>query len=253
MRTTSTVRLLAQYTLIAVVLAAGCFFLGRAALERANMPVLSSAAESAPESTPPPLLVIDPGHGGEDGGATVGDVLEKDLNLAVGLRAADLCTLFGVPCVMTRTEDVLLYDYFRDLDDYRGKQKTYDLRNRLRIAEESGAAVFLSIHMNRFPQAACRGMQVYYSPNTASSEELAVRIRASARLRLDPENEREIKRATDAIYLLHRIRIPAVLVECGFLSNPDERALLADPAYQQRVAAAVTVPVMEFLARQAEP
>ncbi|MBQ4193407.1 MAG: N-acetylmuramoyl-L-alanine amidase, partial [Clostridia bacterium] len=78
---------------------------------------------------------------------------------------------------------------------------------------------------------------------------LAARIRVSGRIRLDPENEREIKRATDAIYLLHRIRIPAVLVECGFLSNPDERALLQDPAYERRIAMAVTVPLLEFLSQ----
>ncbi|MBQ4194372.1 MAG: N-acetylmuramoyl-L-alanine amidase, partial [Clostridia bacterium] len=115
---------------------------------------------------------------------------------------------------------------------------------------ESGAAAFVSVHMNQFPQPSCRGMQVYYSPNTDASEELAARIRTSARLRLDPANGREIKRATDAIYLLDRIRIPAVLVECGFLSNPEERTMLTDPAYQRQVAAAVTVPAMEFLARK---
>ena len=245
--------LLAQYSLIAVVLAAGCFLLGNAALERGSL--LPAAAESvpAPASTPKPLLVIDPGHGGEDGGASSPSVLEKELNLDVSLRISDLCSLLGIPAVLTRTEDVLLYDYYHDLDDYRGKQKTYDLRNRLRIAGESGAAAFLSIHMNQFPQASCRGMQVYYSPNTAASEELAERIRTSALLRLDPGNKRENKRATDDIYLLSRIRIPAVLVECGFLSNQDERALLADPAYQQRIAAAVTVPAAEFLAGRTAP
>ena len=244
------VRLLAQYSLIAVVLAAGCFFLGRAALEQVRMPAVPAASDAEQRDTPTPVLVIDPGHGGEDGGASSGGVLEKDLNLAVSLKIADLASLFGVPAALTRTEDTLLYDYYHDLDDYRGKQKTYDLRNRLRFAEESGAAAFVSVHMNQFPQPSCWGMQVYYSPNTDASEELAARIRTSARLRLDPTNGREIKRATDAIYLLDRIRIPAVLVECGFLSNPEERTMLTDPAYQRQVAAAVTVPAMEFLARK---
>ena len=244
------IRLLAQYSLVAVLLASGCFLLGRAALLRVNMPAVPAVSDASPEREPEkPLLVIDPGHGGEDGGASVSSALEKDLNLAVSEKIADLCSLFGVPAVMTRTEDVLLYDLYHDLEDYRGKQKTFDLRNRLRFAEESGAAVFLSVHMNQFPQSRCRGMQVYYSPNTDASEELAARIRVSGRLRLDPENEREIKRATDAIYLLRRIRIPAVLVECGFLSNPDERALLQDPAYERRIAMAVTVPFLEFLAQ----
>ena len=210
------------------------------------VPAASETGET--ETRAVPLLILDPGHGGEDGGAAVGGALEKDLNLAVSLRIADLCTLFGLPVRMTRTQDVLLYDYYHDLENYRGKQKTYDLKNRVRMAEESGAAVLLSVHMNQFPQTSCRGMQVYYSPNTDASAELAERIRQSARMRLDPDNRRETKKATDAIYLLKRVRIPAVLAECGFLSNPDERELLCTPDYQERLAAALFVPTAEFLA-----
>ena len=240
------IRLILPYAAFAFVLAGACMLLGRAALDRVNLPPVPSSAE-VEDDIPVPLLVIDPGHGGEDGGAAVGETLEKDLNLAVSEKVCDLCTIFGYPVQMTRTEDVLLYDYYHDLDDYKGKQKTYDLKNRLRITEESGAAVLLSIHMNLFPQSRYRGLQVYYSPNAESSKSLANRIQLSARQRLDPENTREIKAATNAIYLLKRAEIPAVLVECGFLSNPDERELLQTPDYQLRLAASLFVPSAEFL------
>ena len=238
-----------RYAAFAVLLAACCFVLGQSALDlAASLPV--SETEDAPsEARPSPLMVIDPGHGGEDGGAAQAGILEKNINLAVSERVGDLCTVFGLPALLTRTQDVLLYDAYGDLDDYRGKQKTYDLRNRLRMAEESGAKLFLSVHQNQFPKSQYSGMQVYYSPNDPGSEELARRILLSGRMLLDPYNARETKEATNAIYLLHRIRIPAVLAECGFLSNPEERERLASPGYQQRVAAALFIPSAEFLTR----
>ena len=239
----------------ALVLAGCCFILGRGAFDLASslpetFPDAASvpASETAEDEGPGPLLVVDPGHGGEDGGATVAGISEKDINLAVSLRVGDFCSLFGIPVMLTRTDDRLLYDAYGDLGDYRGRQKTYDLRNRLRMAEESGAAVFLSVHQNQFPQTKVSGMQIYYSPNDPASGELAARIRLSGRMLLDPYNGRETKKATNAIYLLHRIRMPAVLAECGFLSNPDERELLAAPSYQIRIAAALFIPTAEFLA-----
>lgn len=243
----------------AAVLAGACFVLGRGALHLAStlpdafpdafpdrIPIPTAETEEA--AKPRPLLVVDPGHGGEDGGATVAGISEKDVNLAISLRVGDFCTLFGVPALLTRVDDRLLCDAYGDLEDYRGKQKTYDLRNRLRMAEESGAAVLLSVHQNQFPRTQYSGMQVFYSPNDPGSGELAARIRLSGRMLLDPYNDRETKKATNAIYLLHRIRIPAVLAECGFLSNPDERELLCTPSYQTRTAAALFIPTAEFLA-----
>ncbi len=246
----------------ALFLAGSCFILTRGALDLAaglsspdaayTAVKFSPAGQEDESAAPHPLMVIDPGHGGEDGGASSAGVLEKDINLAVCEKLGDLCTVFGLPALLTRTGDTLLYDAYGDLEDYTGKQKTYDLRNRLRMAEESGASVFLSVHQNQFPQSKVRGMQVYYSSNDPASEELARRIRVSGRGLLDPGNDREIKAATNSIYVLHRIRIPAVLAECGFLSNPEERELLASPDYQQRVAAALFVPAAEFLAGREE-
>lgn len=201
------------------------------------------------EGEPSPCVIIDPGHGGEDGGAVGADgTLEKHLNLAVSENLRDIFTLFGIPAAMTREEDHMLYDYYNDLDDYTGKMKTYDLRNRLKIAESSGAKLFLGVHMNKFPQPQYSGLQVYYSPNRTESETAASLIREYAKSFLQPDNNRETKKATSAIYLLHRITIPAVLVECGFLSNEAECARLNTPAYRLQTACVIAAAGMEWLA-----
>jgi len=203
-------------------------------------------SQTSEEEKPTPIFVIDAGHGGEDGGAAGADgTAEKDLNLEIALTMYDMAALLGYPVSMTRTEDTLLYDRYGDLDDYTGKKKTYDLRNRLRFAEESGAAVFCSIHMNKFADARYKGLQVYYSPNHTASQAYATLIQSYARTFLDPENTREIKKASSSIYLLHRIRTPAVLVECGFLSNPEECARLHTEAYRLQVSATVLSALIE--------
>ncbi|MBQ8332614.1 MAG: N-acetylmuramoyl-L-alanine amidase [Clostridia bacterium] len=231
-----------NYVLFAFLFTSACMILGHAAVEYTVPEIAQASTES-----PSPVLLIDPGHGGEDGGASVGNILEKDLNLTVSRNLADICTIFGQNVQLTRNSDILLYDAYDDLEDYAGKKKTYDLRNRLRMAEESGASLFVGIHMNKFPQEKYKGLQVYYTPNAAGSENAARLIQTYARKYLMPENEREIKEATQAIYILDRIQMPAVLVECGFLSNPAECANLCDPAYQVKLAASVFAASMEWV------
>lgn len=195
-----------------------------------------------------PAVIIDPGHGGEDGGASGADgTLEKELNLIISQNIHDILELFGVPAEMTRTGDHLLYDYYNDLNDYTGKMKTYDLRNRLKIAENSGAKLFIGIHMNKFPEPKYKGLQVYYSPNNSASESIAKMMQSYSKSYLQPENTRESKKATSAIYILKRITIPAVLVECGFLSNEEECARLNTPEYQLSTAAAICAAGLEYL------
>jgi len=176
--------------------------------------------------------------------------LEKDLNLTVARNLADICAIFGQNVSLTRNSDTLLYDAFDDLEDYSGKKKTYDLKNRLRMAEESGASLFVGIHMNKFPQESSKGLQVYYTKNADGSENAARMIQNYAKTHLIPWNEREIKGATSAIYLLHRIRMPAVLVECGFLSNPADCASLTDPAYQRQLASVIFSACTEWAVSQ---
>ena len=119
------------------------------------------------------------------------------------------------------------------------RKKALDLAARRKLAEETQHAVFVSIHMNSYPQTQCNGLQVWYSPNHDASRVLAEKIQATVKELLQPQNTRQPKSATSRIYLLHHLQCPAVLVECGFLSNPEEAARLEDPAYQQQLAEAL--------------
>ena len=206
----------------------------------------TSAEDAAAPSRP--IIVIDAGHGGEDGGASGTDgTKEKDLNLLVAQSLADILTAAGYDVRMTRTDDRLLYDLYGDLTDYTGHKKTYDLRNRLRFTEEAGADLLLSIHMNKFPQPQYSGLQVYYSPTAPESRTVAEVIRNYTKLYLQPENERETKAATSSIYLLHRIQRPAVMVECGFLSNVEELSRLKDDTYRRQLALVIACAAAESL------
>jgi len=209
--------------------------------------------QNTPETENNFLLLIDAGHGGEDGGAVGADgTLEKDLNLLVSENLADLSLLFGLPYGMTRDSDELLYDRYGELQDYTGKKKSFDLKNRLKISEETNASLFLSIHMNKFTSPAYSGLQVYYSPNNDDGRVIAEAIRTYNQSHLQRDNTRECKAAGSSIFLLNRLQIPAVLVECGFLSNPEECAKLCNKDYRCSLACTVFVPVLEYSVRYAE-
>ena len=233
------------FILIFALITVGLRGLVLSLLER--LPVLFSGeggtelpSVGAENGTPHRIVVLDAGHGGEDGGTSAADgTKEKDLNLSTALLLADLLRAGGIEVVLTRDSDRLLYD---PLSDYRGRKKLLDQRERLRIATETAEAhpdaevLFVSIHMNSYPSESVRGLQVWYSRNNAASGALAKSIRDSAETLLQPENKKEIKAAGDSIFLLDRITEPAVLVECGFLSTPAECERLCDPVYQQKLA-----------------
>lgn len=195
-----------------------------------------------------PLIVIDPGHGGEDSGASGYDgTYEKDINLKVSQMLYDMLKLAGFNPVMTRTEDILLYDMYSDLKDYAGKMKTYDLRNRLKFTKENEATLFVSIHMNKFSEEYVHGLQVYYSPNNADSKKLAEMIQGYTEKYFQTSNKRPIKKADSSIFLLKRLEIPSVLIECGFLSNREECSLLNDNEYLKKLAATAFCSISEFM------
>lgn len=188
-------------------------------------------------------VVIDAGHGGEDCGAIgINGVYEKDLNLQIALALNEILTANGVSTVMTRTEDILLYD--RE-SDYTGHKKEQDLATRRRIAEDCHEAIFISIHMNSFPVEKYNGIQVYYSKNNTASYNLAYKLQTLSSSALMPENNRKIKAAGENIYLLDRLECPAVLVECGFLSNAEECERLCDENYRKKLALCLAVPIIE--------
>ena len=213
--------------------------------------VRTSAARTAEDAEvrPRPVIVLDPGHGGEDGGASGADgTAEKDLNLNVAKTVAEILTAAGYDVRLTRTEDRLLYDLYGDLTDYTGHKKTYDLRNRLRFTKEAGAALFVSIHMNKFSDPQYSGLQVYYSAARPESQTVASVVQNYTKLYLQKDNSREIKKATSSIYLLARSEIPAILIECGFLSNGEELSRLTDPLYQKQLALTIACAIAESMA-----
>lgn len=214
------------------------------------VPTLRSAEQTVqPNVADPPryTVIIDAGHGGEDGGAvSQSNIFEKDINLAVAFSLRDLLVANGVSVVLTRSEDILLYD--RTVN-YQGRKKALDLAARRKIAEETENAIFVSIHMNAFPLEQYCGLQVWYSQNSPDSIILAQTIQDFAAKKIQPENDRRVKPATSAIYLLHHLQCPAVLVECGFLSNPQEAELLASEDYQNQLAFLLFLSITEGMAK----
>lgn len=197
---------------------------------------------SAVSSAEPDPIVIDPGHGGADGGATAADgTEEKTLNLAVALPLRDLLTVMGYPVVMTRTDDTMLHTEGSTLRE----RKVSDMRNRLALVNT--AALTVSIHQNKFPQTQYWGTQVFYSANTEESRVLAESVRSCVVDWLQPDNKRELKRGTEDVYLLHRATRPMILVECGFLSNASDLSKLQEAAYRQQLAFAVAVGTMKYI------
>lgn len=190
--------------------------------------------------------VIDAGHGGEDGGCSSGNVLEKDLNLDVAERVSGLCSLLGINTVMTREEDTMLYDMYGDLTDYSGKKKIYDLKNRVKFTKESGADVYVGIHMNKFPDSSCRGMQIYYAEKNDLSEELAKTVREKSIAVLGEDGKRELKKGKTSVFVLSHAECPSILVECGFLSNSSDLERLCTDEGKLQVAVIIAGGIFEY-------
>lgn len=176
-------------------------------------------------------LVIDAGHGGEDGGAvSASGVRESNLNLSIALKAESLAALLGLEPIMIRNADISIYD---EGCKSISEKKSSDLRNRVRVVESLAHPILLSIHQNHFSDGKYRGAQVFFS-NYPGSNVWAEKIQSDFRL-LDKTNKRQIKLANN-IYLMEQVNCPAVLVECGFLSNSAETMLLQESNYQKKLA-----------------
>ncbi len=224
----------ALFTLLLILCAILLHGLGR------EIDIRSAAVYSAP------TVVIDAGHGGEDGGAVgINGCIEKELNLEIALILRDLLSASGVNVRMTRTEDIMLYDAA-----VPGKKKIQDLRRRVEIGEENEDALTVSIHMNTYPSPKYSGAQVYYSPNRPESKELAETVQEYIKSYLQPQNSRQIKESTSAIYLLHNIKNPAILIECGFISNQEEAELLCTDTYRHKVALAIYSSIIDHLNKE---
>lgn len=188
-------------------------------------------------------LVIDAGHGGEDGGAvSVTGVPESQINLAIACKLEDILALYGVAPQMLRREDISLHD--SDASTLREK-KVSDLHNRVSLIEGAENPLLISIHQNSYPEARYHGSQVFYAP-TKGSKEAAEHIQQALAAGLDPQNTRAAKQIPDSVYLMNHITCPAVLIECGFLTNPEEEALLRQDSYQRKIAAVLASAVLSW-------
>ena len=189
-------------------------------------------------------VIIDAGHGGEDGGAEVDGILEKDINLSIADKLADTLRLCGVRVTEIRDEDISVYD---DSAQSLREKKVSDLKHRVEIVNGSENNILVSIHQNKFDNSAYSGAQVFYSSNNDKSRVLAESIRNSVVSLLQNDNTRELKPTNSDIYLLDNATVPAVIVECGFLSNDEERANLLDSGYQSEMAYSIAMGVLEYI------
>ena len=193
---------------------------------------------------PAVTVILDAGHGGEDGGAVAKDgTIEKDVNLQITEDIALYFDWLGMPYRTIREGDSLIGD--NSLATVR-KRKVSDLHRRMAIVNETADAVLLSIHQNMFPVEKYHGTQVFYAPNVDGSKELADCIQASVTGALQPDNNRQTKPTEGTVYLLDQATKISVMVECGFLSNPSESERLKDPVYQSAISYCITKGVCEY-------
>lgn len=187
-------------------------------------------------------VVIDAGHGGVDGGATsCTGILESQLNLEIAKKLNDLMHLLGMQTRMTRETDCSIYTQGETIS----QKKISDLRERVRIVNSIEDCVLISIHQNHFNDSKYSGAQVFY-PQTTGSRELSTKLQENFKRTLNPNSHRQIKKA-DGIYLMQRINCPGALIECGFLSNPQEEYLLRSQDYQQKLCSIIACTVSTWL------
>ncbi len=205
----------------------------------------SRAVTVMAENQPPErahTILIDPGHGGEDGGATsCTGILESTYNLEISLRLNDLFRLLGYDTRMMRTTDTSIYTKGTTI----AQKKISDLKERVRITNETPNALLLSIHQNQFSDSRYSGAQVFY-PDTPGSRELANAMQSALVSSLNPGSNRKCKESK-GVYLMDHIQKPGLLIECGFLSNPQEEAKLKSKAYQQKLCCVIASTVDTFL------
>jgi N-acetylmuramoyl-L-alanine amidase len=188
------------------------------------------------------IIAIDAGHGGVDGGAeSANGIIEKDITLALALQVRDYLQQAGALVVMTRENDV---DLASPGTKGFSRRKTEDLINRAKLVSKENADLLITIHLNSVPSARWRGAQTFYYPKREESRRLAAFIQEEIRSNLNNTNRQANTAST--LYLLRVLPIPAVLVEVGFLSNPEEAQILADETYQTKLAASIYRGILRY-------
>ena len=197
--------------------------------------IVSGRAENTMVSLRDTIIVLDAGHGGWDPGRTgSAGADEKELNMAVTDKVAGYLEKGGAKVILTRSADEAL-----------GNGKKADMAERKRIINESGGDILVSIHQNAFPSAKAKGAQVFYHADSEKGKYLAECLQENLRNRVDGSNQRQAKENT-SYYILRTTKMPAVIVECGFLSNSEEEKLLNDRDYQQKLAWAIYCGILDY-------
>lgn len=187
-------------------------------------------------------IIIDPGHGGEDGGAVSCSGLPESIyNLEISLRINDLLNLLGYQTRMIRTSDISVYTKGNTL----AQKKASDLKERVRLVNETEHALLLSIHQNHFPDDRYSGAQTFYA-KTEGSQQLAEQLQEALIASVNPGSNRQIKKCS-GIYIMEHIQCPGVLIECGFLSNTEEAAKLKSPDYQKKLSTVIAAVTSQYL------
>ncbi len=224
--------------IVIVLLAAGIVVLGSAFFQRAEQ---EQTVYTMKDSREYPVVVIDAGHGGKDPGKVgINNALEKDINLNIALRLKVLLEQNDILVVMTREED-------KDLaSEQATSRKNEDLRARAVLVEETAPVVMVSIHQNSYPEVEVDGAQVFYHSGSEEGKRLGTIVQESLKSEIHDGNHR-VAKANKDYYLLKKASCPAVIVECGFLSNPVEAALLVSEEYQEKIAFAIHLGIMEYI------
>lgn len=191
-------------------------------------------------------IVLDPGHGGVDGGAVGADqTLEKEIALNVSQKLRTYLQQSGAQVFLTRESD---HDLANDSTKGISQRKVEDIKNRVAFMEEKDPDIFITIHLNALPSSEWRGAQTFYHPNHPESKRLAEAIQGQIRTNLGNTNRQAL--AINGVYVLKHANRPASLVEIGFLSNPEERELLKQSAYQDEMAASIYLGILEYFSDQ---
>ena len=191
-----------------------------------------------------PIIIIDAGHGNFDGGAVANDgTVEKDINLKVALNLAEICRTNGLPILMVRKDDSSLED---DENGTIRQRKNSDLHNRSLLMQKYDNSIYVSIHMNKFSDSSVHGAQVFYSSKYENAKLLAKHIQDAVKY-VQEDNNRVIKEGTRDTYLLHNAKCPAVIVECGFLSNPIDLENLKQDNYRSKLAFCIYLGILKYM------
>lgn len=225
--------------LILCGIAAGSQMLGdwllRSAVKEETEETAAQTGTTGKETNDGPLIVVDSGHGGSDPGKVgINGVLEKDINLYVSKKLQKCLEEEGYQVIMTREDENGLAD-----------SKVEDMKTRVTVINENKPLLAVSIHQNSYEQESIHGAQVFYYTHSKEGE-TAAKVMQDALLAVDPGNTRQAK-ANDTYYLLKRTEVPAIIVECGFLSNGEEADLLNTEEYQQKLAEAIARGIQTYV------